>query len=183
MTTIDRMLQNWRIRVASKHLKKDDLVLDVGCANGAMFSLCGPFGEGSLGVDPDLDAPLTVKGHSCVPGRFPAAVPFGAMFDAVSLLAVAEHIPYSEYTTFQEGLSRCLRPGGRVVVTVPSPFVDCILWVLMKLKLIHGMALEEHHGFKVRDVYRLFPSPHFSLVVHRKFMLGLNNLFVFSYRS
>lgn len=179
MTTIDSMLQRWRIRVAQRHLATEDRVLDVGCADGALFRWCPPFGEGSLGLDPALGKPIRVKGRVCLPGRFPGDVPSGAVFDAVCLLAVVEHIPHGDREHFREGIHEHLLPGGHVVATVPSPAVDRMLRVLKCLHLVHGMALEEHRGFEVKDIYRLFAPPHFRLVVHRRFQLGLNNVFVF----
>ena len=179
MTIIDRMLQRWRIRMACKHLAEGDRVLDIGCADGALFRHCPPLGEGSVGLDHDLEEQITVKGHLCMLGNFPDDVSDDAVFDAICLLAVVEHIPGSEWDGFRQAVCRCLPIGGRVVITVPSPLVDPILAVLQKMRLIDGMALEEHHGFEVKDVDRLFPSPQFRVVVRRKFQLGLNNLFVF----
>ena len=42
------------------------------------------------------------------------------------------------------------------------------------------MALEEHHGFTPSEVKPLFESAGFRLAIHKKFQLGLNNLFVFT---
>lgn len=179
MTTIDRMLQRWRIRVAQRHLAKEDRVLDIGCADGALFHQCPSLREGSIGLDPDLGKPIKVEGHACLPGRFPSDVPSGTVFDVVCLLAVVEHIASGEWERFREGLREHLLPGGRVVVTVPSPAVDRILWVLKRLGLVHGMALEEHHGFEPKDIDRLFAPPLFRLVIHRRFQFGLNHVFVF----
>jgi len=169
--------------VAQRHLTKEDRVLDVGCADGALFRWCSPFGEGSLGLDPVLEKPIRVKGRTCLPGRFPRDVPSGADFDVVCLLAVVEHISRGEWEHFREGIHEHLLSGGRVVVTVPSPAVDRILWLLKRLHLIHGMALEEHHGFETKDIFRLFAPPHFRLAVHRRFQFGLNNVFVFIHEA
>jgi len=43
------------------------------------------------------------------------------------------------------------------------------------------MSLEEHHGYEVRRTAEIFCPPHFRLVCHRPFQLGLNNLFVFEH--
>jgi len=74
--------------------------------------------------------------------------------------------------------SRFLKPGGRLIITVPSPQVDFILKVLLALGLIDGMSVEEHHGYDVRETTNIFPPPEFRLVKHQRFQLGLNNLFV-----
>jgi hypothetical protein len=72
-----------------------------------------------------------------------------------------------------------LKPGGRVIITVPSPQVDTILAVLTTLKLIDGMSLEEHYGYDPAQTIHLFTAPQFKLVCKQRFQLGLNNLFVF----
>jgi 2-polyprenyl-3-methyl-5-hydroxy-6-metoxy-1,4-benzoquinol methylase len=100
-------------------------------------------------------------------------------FDAVTMLAVLEHFPTSAHAPLAEGCRRFLKPGGQVIITVPSPRVDAILAVLQKLWLVHGMSLEEHHGYEVRQTAEIFSPPHFQLACHRTFQCGLNNLFVF----
>jgi hypothetical protein len=72
-----------------------------------------------------------------------------------------------------------LKPGGRVVITVPSPRVDDILHVLLKLRLIEGINAHEHYGFKPADTLGVFPPPTYRVVKHGTFQLRLNNLFVF----
>jgi hypothetical protein len=58
--------------------------------------------------------------------------------------------------------------------------VDRLLDILLHLRLAHGMAVEEHHGFNPRSVPEIFGSRgELLLIRHRKFQLGLNNLFVF----
>ena len=71
-----------------------------------------------------------------------------------------------------------LQPGGRLIVTVPHPFVDRILDVLMFFRLIDGQAVEEHHGFDPAHLGDL-ASERIRLVSRSSFQLGLNNLFVF----
>jgi hypothetical protein len=72
-----------------------------------------------------------------------------------------------------------LKPGGRIVITVPSPRVDAILHVLLKLRLIDGISAHEHYGFEPGLTPQVFPAPRFRLVRRQTFQLGLNNLFVF----
>ena len=97
----------------------------------------------------------------------------------VTMLAVLEHYPLSAHASLRTGCEHFLRPGGKLLITVPSPQVDRVLAVLKCLRLVDGMALEEHHGFKVGQTEEIFPPPQFRLLLHRVFQLGLNNLFVF----
>jgi hypothetical protein len=50
--------------------------------------------------------------------------------------------------------------------------------ILEKFKLIDGMQLHEHYGFKPSDTENIFAKD-FKLVCKKTFQLGLNNLFVF----
>src|SRR5262249_5180958 len=102
-----------------------------------------------------------------------------APFDAITMLAVMEHIPLDQQAPLAQGCFRYLRPGGRLILTVPSALVDPILNVLRALRLIHGMSLEEHYGFDASQTPAIFRAAGLELVTARKFQLGLNNLFVF----
>ncbi len=99
-------------------------------------------------------------------------------YDAIFSLAVFEHLPESAILQAREALPGLLNPGGRLIVTVPHPFVDMILDVLMAMRLIDGQAVEEHHGFDPDEMSRL-ASEQVRLVSRSTFQLGLNNLFVF----
>src|SRR5262249_42118589 len=74
---------------------------------------------------------------------------------------------------------RLLRPGGRVIVTVPAPLVDRIIALLCRLRLADGMSLEEHHGFDPSATPAVFERHGFDLEHRSRFQLGLNFLFVF----
>jgi predicted SAM-dependent methyltransferase len=95
------------------------------------------------------------------------------------MLAVLEHIPREEQVQLSKEFYHYLEAKGRVIITVPSSFVDHILWVLSKLRLVDGMSLGEHYGFKANETPALFNLEQFKLIKHKKFQLGLNNLFVF----
>ena len=177
----DRLLQNWRIAKVRPFIAPGARILDIGSADGALFSVLGTsVGAGSLGVDPTLKQSITVNGSTLVPGYFPQAVPSDAgQFDVITMLAVLEHFPDNAHGPLRSGCEQFLRPGGKLLITVPSPQVDHILAVLKFLRLVEGMSLEEHHGFEVGQTTRIFPPEEFRLIRHKRFQLGLNHLFVF----
>jgi len=152
MKLVDRYLQSVRIKKAKAYIRKNDSILDIGSADGTMFEKLRTLIGKRVGVEP------TIK---------------------VTMLAVLEHIPTAQQTQMALDCHRFLKPGGRVIITVPSPQVDYILDILLRLKLIDGMSLEEHYGFKPEDTERIFRAPFFTLIKKRKFQFGLNNLFVF----
>ena len=71
-----------------------------------------------------------------------------------------------------------LSDNGRLIVTIPHPFVDKILDVLMFMKMIDGQAVDEHHGFDPKSLVDIF-SNDLRLTSKTTFQLGLNNLYVF----
>ncbi len=179
MKTLDLILQRWRIRKARRFIPRGGQVLDIGSADGALFKALESHIGGGLGIDPTLKEPVQVGKTRIVPGFFPKDMPEVAAFDAITMLAVLEHIPESEYGALRQGCLRFLKPGGRLIITVPSPLVDHILKVLKALRLIDGMSLEEHYGYQVEQTAGIFPPPSFRLLCRKHFQLGLNNLFVF----
>lgn len=181
MTPTDRLLQKWRISKATPFIRPGDRVLDLGSADGALFDQLGYCGPGSLGIDPALPASSrTQQGLELVRGHFPNDIPSEAcQFDVIAMLAVLEHFPPSQYGPLSEGCARLLKPGGKMVITVPSPAVDRVLTILLAIRLVHGMSLEEHHGYHVEQTSRIFTAPFFQLIHRSRFQLGLNNLFVF----
>lgn len=169
---LDRMLQLWRIRKVRPFLHPGMRVLDIGCADGILRDTTSGL-VGYVGIDPEAN------GVDLIRGVFPDALPEQEPFDAIVLLAVVEHVPAEGLRVFTNAVRSRLKPAGLVLITVPSPFVDRMLAVLKTLRLIEGMSLEQHYGFKSARVAELFAAPEFELVTHRKFQLGLNNLFVF----
>ena len=179
MTWLDHFLQQRRIAQARPFLQPGARVLDIGSADGVLFQALNFLNPDCLGIDPTLRQPVQGEKFKLIPGFFPQDMPVVEPFDAMTMLAVLEHFPETAYAGLAEGCHRFLKPGGKVIITVPSPRVDQILSILQKLRLVHGMSLEEHHGYEVRQTAEIFRPPHFRLVCRRTFQFGLNNLFVF----
>jgi 2-polyprenyl-3-methyl-5-hydroxy-6-metoxy-1,4-benzoquinol methylase len=153
-------------------------VLDIGCADGALFRSLGDRLAGGVGIDMD-QVPASTSKYQYVRGMFPAALPPGDPYDLVTALAVVEHIPEKEQPAFAAACMRALRAGGQVVITVPSSRVDDLLKVLKAVRVVDGMADHQHYGFNPLHAIAAFEGAGFKLERHSRFQLGLNNLFVF----
>jgi len=126
-----------------------------------------------VGIDPDAtpgEHPRIVR------GGFPDDLDDPGPFDAITMLAVFEHFSEARQPAVVEACRRLLRPGSRVIITVPAPAVDRIVDVLRTLRLAHGMDIEAHHGYRPEETPRHFAG--FRVVHHEPFELGLNHLFV-----
>ena len=183
MKAIDRWIQSYRFNVASRHVPSGVRVLDVGSSDGAFFRHLGSRLGAGVGIDEDVEQNIDFDNFSLVQGRFPDDLPAGEAFDAIVMLAMLEHVQPEHQPALASACFDHLKPGGRVVLTVPAPFVDRILEALVKLRLIDGMAVHQHYGFRPEKTPGIFGPVGFELEKHRRFQLGLNHLFVLRRRE
>jgi SAM-dependent methyltransferase len=179
MTLLDRLLQRWRFGKVDPYISHGARVLDIGCLRGDMFRRFEDRMGYGVGIDPLIIEPVEHEKWRLVPGLFPEDLPDDTPFDVISMLALLEHIPRAKQPRLVSECARRLRPGGYLVITVPSPVVDRILAVLVHLRLADGMSLEEHYGFRPQETASLFTGGEFALAKQRRFQFGINNLFVF----
>ena len=154
-------------------------LIDVGAFHGELFEALGSRLVEGFGLEPLLSEARRGRNFTVEPGFFPDRRPAHGDWDAVTLLAVLEHVPRARQASLAEACHDLLVPGGRVIITVPGRAVDIILAILKLLHLIDGMSLEEHYGFSPGDTADIFCGPRFRLLHHSRFQLGLNHLYVF----
>jgi SAM-dependent methyltransferase len=82
---------------------------------------------------------------------------------------------------------RVLRPDGRVVVTMLTPGISRVWHWLRRPwdpdQRHRGMQPGEVYGFSPSEMNALFEAHGFRLHSSRRFMLGLNRLYVFKLRD
>lgn len=176
---LDRLLRDERIARARPYIPRGAVLLDIGCGDGELLRRLSGHIERGVGIEPTLADKVTGKDFELIPGRFPDDVPTGTEFDVITVLAVLEHLRPADQALLAEACAWLLKPGGRIVVTVPSARVDDILHVLLRLHLIAGMSAHEHYGFRASDTLAIFTPPRYRLVRRATFQFRLNNLFVF----
>lgn len=97
-------------------------VLDIGCGDGARTLANLP--DGAVGLDISRRglelAAERVPGAHLVQGDM-AALPFADdQFDAVTAYHAVFHVPREEHAGVYRALARVLRPGGRLLMTLPG---------------------------------------------------------------
>jgi 2-polyprenyl-3-methyl-5-hydroxy-6-metoxy-1,4-benzoquinol methylase len=180
MTALDLYLQNQRIKKAGLWLNPTDRVLDIGCGDGALLRSRPPHALQHLGIDRSISVTMSEPGFRMEPWSWEEAPIMPHSFDAIVLLAVWEHIPPKQQPLLCARMKEWLKPGGKVILTIPHARVDNLLWFLKKASLVDGMHVEEHYGYAISDTRPCFERAGFRFHVHTPFQCYLNHLFVFS---
>lgn len=150
-------------------------LLDVGAGPNTLVNL---YGDG-VGVDVhDWGGGITVVENT-------ADLPFeAASFDTITFVACLNHIPYREEALREA--RRLIKPDGRLIITMINPILGDFghaIWWYSEDKKRGGMKEGELGGMWKRDIVALCTAAGFSLTDHRRFVYGMNNLFVFESRS
>ena len=123
-------------------------ILDIGCGSFPYFLAHTAF-EQKFAVD-QLPMPQETASRNQIEFftlnlNEEPHLPFAAdYFEAVTLLAVVEHLnPDSMALLFREAC-RVLKPGGMVVLTTPAAWSDGLLKFMARLSLVSAEEIHEH---------------------------------------
>jgi 2-polyprenyl-3-methyl-5-hydroxy-6-metoxy-1,4-benzoquinol methylase len=133
-------------------LEVGDRILDLGCGGMWLTKLLRHQGFDCTGIDlyPPADIVSNIKNH-----QFPPAT-----FDVVIALEMLEH----EDCTGE--IRRILRPGGKLVVSTPSPRWDWLLWIGEHLGICQSRSSPHSNLFWLANLpFRLVRSELFFGVV------------------
>ncbi len=182
MKKIDIYLQHRRFSVAGTWILPESKLLDIGSNCCEQYAFLKKKNIRYTGIDPEPgsgESPIP-EGIIFIRDKFPSEALRGMQFDCITALAVIEHIRAADLDAFAKSVYDLLNPGGKMIITVPSPLVDYIIHTLRFLRLTDDdMKGHQHYGFRVGETVPVFTLSGFKLVKHRRFQFGLNNLFVF----
>ena len=101
-----------------------------------------------------------------------------AQFDTVVMLAVLEHLHSPD--TILCNLHTYLAPGGRVVITTPSPFGDLMHKIGSRMRLFYNEEKVAHiRIYGHADIKALALRTGYVMSDYRRFLLLTNQLIVF----
>ena len=175
------MPQEWLPRFGWTTLEEERLVevlphvrgrlLDVGAGTNTLVRRHG----NGVGVD------VHEWGGGAIVVTDAARLPFeDASFDTVTFVACLNHIP-NRGDAVREA-RRLVRPGGRLIATMIDPILGGIghaIWWYGEDRHRGGMQPGEVGGLWTRDLIAICEAAGFRLRLHRRFVYGMNNLYVF----
>jgi len=174
------VLRRQRNAVVAPYIRGD--VLDIGCGYGSAIPFVAPHGR-YVGVELHVDLVTWLRQtfpehefHQRDIEREPLALG-EARFDTVLIVAVIEHLVRPAWVLTQ--VHGHLRPGGRLIVTTPTPLGEAIHRWGTHIGLFCEDAVEDHKRFYDRQAMEVLLSTcGFHIADYRRFQLGANQLFV-----
>ncbi len=175
-----------RLAAALPHLPRGGRVLDVGCGLTDLPVRIANY----VGCDRSREVlaeqrrrtpprPAEFFEWDIALGEAPPALKARAPFEGILLLAVLEHL--ADPASALGRLSPLLSPSGRLVVTTPHPSGRWPLEIGAALGLLSSHARDEHEALLGREALEdAGRGAGLVLVLYRRFLLGMNQLAVFS---
>ena len=177
------ILRKMRIRRVLPYIRehRDCQLLDIGCGWDASFlKSVEPYIKSGVGVD--FKAPILTAGKIRTERlTLQDHLPFtDASFDLVTMLAVLEHLENPK-AILQE-IYRVLRPGGNLVLTVPSRAAQPVLeFLAFDLGVVSRAEIADHKVYYNRATLTLLlEEVGLEVTTHRYFQLWMNNFCVAS---
>jgi SAM-dependent methyltransferase len=153
-------------------------ILDIGCGSYPYFLSHTLFAE-KFAVDQN-SAPAGLEGiawHTLDLNATPS-LPFeDGFFNAVTLLAVVEHLSPSSLVELFRECHRVLAPDGLVVLTTPASWSDGLLHLLARISFVSKEEIDEHvYAYTLPLIGWYFGAAGFAMEKLRfgYFELGLN---------
>jgi SAM-dependent methyltransferase len=181
---LTRRVGDARLAAALPHVPKGGRVLDVGCG---LTDLAARL-DGYVGCDRNPDVLAAQRKRfperdfhewDVALGGAPPGLVGEGPFEGILLLAVLEHVP--DPAAVLARLAPLLSPGGRLVATTPHPVGRWPLEAGAALGLLSSHAHDEHETLLDREALEAAGrGAGLALVVYRRFLLGMNQLAVFT---
>lgn len=161
--------------------------LDVGCGKHNLF-VKKYLGGNGVGVDVFLYDGLTEENILKNPSRYPFP---DASFDSVTFVASLNHVP-RDYRAIELAESRrCLRPGGNIIVTMPTPFAGILIHKIVAsydyvfgtnydVDSVRGMHEDEDYYLADTEIIERLKAAGFSNITKKYFWTqwGMNHAFI-----
>jgi SAM-dependent methyltransferase len=151
-------------------------LLDIGCGNNYLIKQYGE--PSSVGID-NCD-----YGMGAVIIDYIYKLPFGnASFDTVAFVASFNHIP-DRVKVIQE-VNRVLKDDGIVIITMITPRVGKLRHMMGWIDRAEDARFNnfrqegEREGLSDHYIINLFSNAGYRLKLRKKFLIGLNNMYVF----
>jgi SAM-dependent methyltransferase len=148
---LEPMLADLRAQRANKLIPtnlREGRILDIGCGSYPYFlahtSFREKFAIDQIPLPQHTASDLKIESYT-LDLEVKPHLPFdNNFFEAVTLLAVVEHLDPSLMAQLFKEVYRVLKPGGLVVLTTPAAWSDGLLKFMARVRLVSAEEIHEH---------------------------------------
>lgn len=172
--SIEPYLRRARIRRILPSIPSGGVFVDIGCGNPPLL-IDSVKEKMDFCIGIDVDAPSQLRDNIEIKTCFiKRKLPIESeLANTVTMLAVLEHLDYPRAIAHE--LFRVMKPGGVLLLTVPSPRNKWLLEFLAFFGIVRREMIEQHkHYFTLSELDELFTEVGFRSVETKRFQLGLN---------
>ena len=179
----DSILSKFRSNKAIRYLKREDVLLDVGC--GVQHYFIGNVKRIvslAIGLDYDITKDVEYENVKLLKGDIFTQYKLlrKYKFTKITMLAVLEHIDPIVVKPTLLSLRSLMKESGFLIMTVPTPKSKLVLETLAKFGVITKKEIFDHKKYyDFEDILDIEKIVGFRLISYRKFQLGFNSLVVF----
>jgi SAM-dependent methyltransferase len=180
---LEKFLSSQRAHRANRlipHAFRKGALLDIGCGPYPYFLTHTEFNV-KVGIDQECHTSSMdlhgieirqwdISGNSSLP--FP-----NESFEAVTMLAVIEHLESGRLISILNEIHRIMKPGGCLIMTTPSSWTTPILFILSRISVISRFEIDDHkHAYSSPELSRIIGKSDFAAgsLVMGHFEWGMN---------
>jgi len=179
-TFLDKFIQRYRFVIIEPYIPSGCMLADLGCGTGLFLRFIKNRISAGYGIDTSTpDA--TNENIQFIKGNLEEGIPLeDQSVDVVTALALLEHLENPENLAIE--IYRILKPGGRCLLTTPSPKAKPLLeFLAYRLKIISERDIADHKTYFARTMLNdLFVK--FDNVRVEYFQNGFN-IFVMAFKN
>jgi len=148
---LEPILADFRAQRANKLIPsalRDGRILDIGCGSYPYFlahtSFAEKFAIDQIPLPQQTAAELRIESFTLdleIKPRLPFQDNF---FEAVTLLAVVEHLDPAHMAALFKEIYRVIKPSGQVILTTPAAWSDGLLKFMARINHVSAEEIHEH---------------------------------------